>query len=118
MRFAAPESPDGESSDVELGNFTAVCPQGYPAWYFFIALVYSNWWAAGNESLFDYTGAQAQLDAFLATNPPPDIPLGTTEDCLFLDVVVPRAVFDNVKSRYNRRQSWNDYSRGAPVVIW
>ncbi|ETI26891.1 hypothetical protein G647_09990 [Cladophialophora carrionii CBS 160.54] len=36
-----------------------------------------------------------------------------TEDCLFLDVIVPKKVFDGARSRIKRRQS-----NGAPVVVW
>ncbi|KAI9739023.1 MAG: hypothetical protein M1835_003214, partial [Candelina submexicana] len=44
----------------------------------------------------------------LLSNIPPQDPR-TTEDCLFLDVVVPKQIFD---------QSANRSSRGAPVLVW
>ncbi|KAI9869951.1 MAG: hypothetical protein M1823_008896, partial [Watsoniomyces obsoletus] len=61
---------------------------------------------------FNYTQAEEQLQASLAAGggsaaatPAP----GITEDCLFLDVHVPKAVFDSAQK--NR-------GGGAPVLVW
>ena len=114
-------APKGKSSKVETGNFPAVCPGALPAWYLFIAIPYQNAWAAGNESSFNYPQAQAQLDAYLATNPALSSLPSTTEDCLFLDVYVPKPVFQEGNSRAKGRDGrpeWSDNGGGAPVVIW
>lgn len=64
---------------------------------------------AGETESFDYPAAVAQVDEFVKeagipavyAQPNPAI----TEDCLFLDVVVPKAVYDGGEAK-------------APVVVW
>lgn len=74
---------------------------------------------AGNASEFNFTAAEEQLEALLATSPPEFAPSpATTEDCLFLDVVVPQAIFDGVDDSESKHHGWTDQRPGAPVVIW
>ena len=84
----------------------------------YIAAQFSAYVVAGNVSEFNYTAAEAELEEILAALPPAEPDPATTEDCLFLDVVVPQAIFDNANNRYRKRQGWTDHRGGAPVVIW
>jgi carboxylesterase type B len=68
---------------------------------------------AGNASSFNLTLAEQQLQIASQNAPPPKVDPRTTEDCLFLDVIVPKKVFDSGKSRIKGRQS-----SSAPVVVW
>jgi carboxylesterase type B len=70
---------------------------------------------AGNGSTFNTTAVVQQLEIEEQNAPPAQLDPRTTEDCLFLDVIVPKKVFDgaNSNSRIKRRQS-----SGAPVVVW
>lgn len=94
-----------------------LCPQGNPAWQY-IAAQFSAWFIAGNSSEFNFTAAEIELEQVLATLGPVEPDPATTEDCLFLDVVVPQAIFDNANNRYRKRQDWTDHRGGVPVVIW
>ena len=71
--------------------------------------------AYGNTSDFNYTMAVQQVEQYIAsgaanTGPTP----GETEDCLFLDVHVPKKVFDGAQKGH-----WHQGdSDGAPVLVW
>lgn len=71
--------------------------------------------AEGNAENFNYTAANIQAQLYLQTlgNLSTQPPVGESEDCLFLDVVVPKAVFDGAQRRYHRRNTG-----GAPVLVW
>ena len=55
---------------------------------------------------FDYNAAAAQVNAS-AANVGKLVDPRTTEDCLFLDVHVPKAIFDA-----------QGQGKGAPVLVW
>jgi acetyl esterase/lipase len=107
-------APTGRNTVVQNGSVDRICPQAYPAWLavgdeFVAALI------AGNGSTFNTTAVVQQLEIEEQNAPPAQLDPRTTEDCLFLDVIVPKKVFDgaNSNSRIKRRQS-----SGAPVVVW
>ena len=113
LRFAAPVSPTGRDPQVQDGSEGRICPQAIPAWTL-IATQFITSLVLGNVSSFNYTTAEQLLQQYLssgAASAPPTP--GTTEDCLFLDVIVPKAIFDNANNR-RRQQS----GTGAPVLVW
>ena len=68
--------------------------------------------APGNLSSYNYTALNDALQEYLKNTPHTDQTDGrATEDCLFLDVIVPKAVFGKANNR-------KDTSGGAPVVVW
>lgn len=106
LRFAAPVPPKGRSTNVNQGTIGTICPQADPVWLL-IGLSFITALATGQP--FNYSEAFAKYKAVLASipteSPKPDP--GTTEDCLFLDVFVPKGVFDTRKK-----------GRGASVLVW
>ena len=112
LRFAAPVAPTARNTVVQNGSVGRICPQAGPAWEL-IASEFVQSLIAGNESSFNLTEAEQQLQAYLQTASPTQPDPRTSEDCLFLDVIVPKKVFDGTNSRIKRRQS-----SGAPVVVW
>lgn len=112
LRFAAPVAPTGRNPVVQDGRFSPICPQAAPAWSP-IGGQFVNAFAQGNASSFDYAAAVAQLQAAAAQAPPYMPSPQETEDCLFLDVIVPKSIFDNRNNRYKRHDK-----AGAPVLLW
>ncbi|KAH0842510.1 hypothetical protein AYO21_06686 [Fonsecaea monophora] len=112
LRFAAPVPPSGRNNVVQNGSVDRICPQAIPGWYP-ISSEFVQYLIAGNATSFNYTQAEEQLQIALqnAKPTPPDPRM--SEDCLFLDVIVPKKVFDGSKSRVRRRQN-----AGAAVVVW
>ncbi len=91
---------------VQNGSFGRICPQAVPNWSP-IASELEAYIVAGNVSSFNYTALNDQLQISLQNAPPtPQTDGRATEDCLFLDVIVPKAVFDKASTyRRRRRQS-------------
>jgi carboxylesterase type B len=86
LRFSAPIAPFAVEPGIQDGGSTSVkCVSATP-----------NWVLVGEEFLIEGLGA-VDVDAGyqppnLTTLPPPGE--GISEDCLFLDVLTPKAVFD------------------------
>ncbi|KAK5076791.1 hypothetical protein LTR64_005729 [Lithohypha guttulata] len=115
LRFAAPVAPTGRNPVVQNGSFSPICPQALPGWSP-VGNAFAAAFAAGNASTFNYTAAVAAAQAAAATAAPYQPSPQETEDCLFLDVVVPRPIFDNANSNSMRRKRAS--GPGAPVLIW
>lgn len=102
-RFRAPQPPAVNRSVVQTGTQERICPQADPAWLV-IAEAYIPLYLAGqtvfNES--EFSSATSSATSAIPVQDP-----ATNEDCLFLDVVVPEAIFDNAGKGY-----------GAPVLVW
>ena len=103
----------GRNNVVQDGSVGRICPQAVPGWVpvqdeFVADLI------AGNASSFKLTQAEQQYQIGSQNAPPPTVDPRTTEDCLFLDVIVPKKVFDGANSRSKGRQA----SDGVPVVVW
>lgn len=77
-----------------------VCPQAEPAWLD-TAVQFITGTSFVNVTPIDYSNY----------NPGP-IKAGTTEDCLFLDVLVPKQVYNS------HTFDTNKISGGAPVIVW
>lgn len=91
---------------VDQGLVGRVCPQANPAWYL-IASEFDPAYLAGKP--FNASAAEAAVAAASAS--PPSIDPRETEDCLFLDVVVPEQVFAQIRNSTSA-------SKGAPVLVW
>ena len=100
LRFAAPVAPTGRNPVVQNGSVGVICPQAIPAWSP-IGTNFSAAWAEGMS--FNFSAAVAVLEASNASAPMADP--RTTEDCLFLDVFVPKAVFHSTGKK-------------AAVLVW
>ena len=107
LRFSPPQQPTTNRNTTQTGNRAVICPQTTPAW-----LQFAEPWIYQYLAGAPITLTQAQLDAAnasqtLATVIPQDAT--ASEDCLFLDVVVPKNVFNKEGSTK---------SKGAPVMVW
>ena len=102
-RFAAPRPPAVNRAVVQQGLPDRICPQANPAWLA-TAAAYIPQYLAGqtNFTPSDFNMSSTSASSALTPQDP-----RTTEDCLFLDVVVPQDIFDNA-----------DNGTGAPVLVW
>lgn len=98
LRFAPPVSPSTRHKVFNNGLNFAICPNAGPAW----SSVANKWLTEGIGSINITAGYTIPN----ITTAPPAL-AGTNEDCLFLDVLVPKEVFDD-----DMRE------KGAPVVVW
>lgn len=100
-RWRIPQPPETDRSNIQAGLPNRICPQANPAWLE-IADQFLELYLAGqtrfNTSSFNKTSS--------GSAPAPQDPQ-TTEDCLFLDVVVPKPIFETAGN-----------SSGAPVLVW
>lgn len=103
-RFRAPVPPRGRSKTVNQGKIGRICPQADPAWLL-IAAQFLPAYLTGKP--FNASAAEAALAANSSLGPPQDP--RTSEDCLFLDVIVPQKVFRHVGDAKNA---------AAPVLVW
>ena len=98
--------PTGRNTTINDGGIGVVCPQANPAWGL-IAPGFDAAYLAGKP--YNLSAAQASLPSSSGSLPKQDP--RTTEDCLFLDVVVPRSIFQQASNSING-------SSGAPVLVW
>ncbi|KAF7502765.1 hypothetical protein GJ744_005182 [Endocarpon pusillum] len=108
-RFAAPVPPVGRNPVVQNGSIGAVCPHAAPAWSP-VGAAFTAAYVTGQP--FNFSAAVAALQASNTSAPAPDP--RTSEDCLFLDVIVPKPVFD-AGQRYHKRGCKR---QGAAVLVW
>ncbi len=109
LRFAAPIKPQGRNPVVQAGSIGAVCPHALPVWQA-IATDFVGAVVTGHLP-FNYDTALAALKSSNTSVP---IDGRTKEDCLVLDVIVPKEIFDTVRKSDKRRNQPN----GAPVLVW
>ncbi|OAA32796.1 carboxylesterase family protein [Moelleriella libera RCEF 2490] len=94
-RFQPPVAVSTVNRTVNDGSEAGkICPQGYPEW-----TVVRNAARSGRSP--------TQLRQELESDP------RQSEDCLFLDVVVPKSVFEE-----NTCQEGKALGKGAPVMVW
>ncbi|KAI1057383.1 hypothetical protein LB507_011532 [Fusarium sp. FIESC RH6] len=104
LRFRAPVPPLANRDQIQTGDEVRACPQGIPLWQ---ARAVKPTAEYSNGKEFSLGSWEADIKNYTpATGKPPP---PTTEDCLFLDVHVPRQVFDDAK----RGKSCN-----TPVLVW
>lgn len=94
---------------IDQGLVGRVCPQANPAWEL-IAAQFDPAYLTGKP--FNASAAQAAIAA--AADSPPSIDPRTTEDCLFLDVIVPEQIFN----KGSNSSSGKNAAAGAPVLVW
>ena len=103
LRFAPPKPPRTNRSTVNDGQDGRICPQAVPQWSkerpLFLQAYYEG---MGNVSSF--TNAVPPGINITGVAPGPRDPR-TNEDCLFLEVIVPKTVYHSSTSR-------------APVFVW
>ncbi|KAF2769025.1 carboxylesterase family protein-like protein [Teratosphaeria nubilosa] len=100
-RFKAPQPPATNRSVVQQGLPDRICAQANPAWLA-IAEAYIPEYLAGQTTFNSSSFKTSSTTSGLPAEDP-----RTTEDCLFLDVVVPEKVFNNAGKGYD-----------APVLVW
>ncbi|RFN54486.1 carboxylesterase family protein [Fusarium flagelliforme] len=104
LRFRAPVPPLTNRDVIQTGEEVRACPQGIPLWQ---ARAVKPTAKYSNGKEFNLQNWEADIKNYTPTagKPPPP----TTEDCLFLDVHVPRKVLDNAKE-----------GKGCdtPVLVW
>jgi cholinesterase len=108
LRFAAPVPPRGRNETVDDGSVARICPQAYPRIAAINQIFNSRYSLTGDTDLEGIQNATRGFD--YPRNTPQDP--RATEDCLFLDVMVPQGVFDKAHSRPYRP------GKGAAVMVW
>ncbi|KAL8874457.1 MAG: hypothetical protein Q9174_000202 [Haloplaca sp. 1 TL-2023] len=106
LRFRASIPPQQANRSVDQGLVGRVCPQANPAWRA-IAAQFIPAYLAGDT--FNTSAAEAAIAAATASSP--SIDPRTTEDCLFLDVIVPEGIFEQASNSTANNS-------GAPVLVW
>lgn len=106
LRFRAPLPPQGRNKTVDDGSVGRICPQASPAWEL-IAAVFDPDYLEGKP--FNLSATVAGLASASGSAPSQDP--RTTEDCLFLDVVVPQNILKSASNIKN-------LTSGAPVLVW
>ncbi|KAK7539308.1 acetylcholinesterase [Phyllosticta citribraziliensis] len=101
LRFKAPESPAFDRSAVRTGSEGKICPQALPRWAGISRVWLTDYITRGviPPSLPSPGDLSNPSGATLLSDP------RQTEDCLFLDVLVPQDVYEKPTTR------------GAPVVV-
>ncbi|KAF3797179.1 Carboxylesterase patB [Colletotrichum gloeosporioides] len=108
LRFRAPEPPATSRSVVETGASGRLCPQSSPAWLSEAIAFVTN---VTQGLAFNSSAFREQRSANTSTTPVRQPDPRTNEDCLVLDVVVPKSAFEQ-----HRPTNISDSS--VPVLVW
>ncbi|KAH7360253.1 prolyl oligopeptidase-like protein [Rhexocercosporidium sp. MPI-PUGE-AT-0058] len=120
LRFSPPLAPSGRNTTVNNGQNSVICPQAGPAWISEATEFIADLLTGQNISEYTHPSmmpepSNTNLTSLLMPGP------GVSEDCLFLDVIVPEKVFNITKtngtSGYHEVQC-EQVSSGAPVLVW
>ncbi|KAF2089528.1 alpha/beta-hydrolase [Saccharata proteae CBS 121410] len=114
LRFAKPMPPQGRSRTVDDGSVVRQCPQAEPTLTSASEAYIYNYAKTGSTSL-DSISARAAAPAAPAApagSSDSNSSSGYTEDCLFLDVMVPQTIFDR------RTNNSSSNHTGAAVMVW
>lgn len=107
LRFRAPLPPTGRNATVNDGSIGRVCPQANPAWLLTVPTFVEDY-LTGQP--FNASTNSSSSSASAGNTLPPQDPR-TTEDCLFLDILSPKAVLSKA-SRGSGQKG------GVPVLVW
>lgn len=146
LRFSPPLAPQDRNTTVNNGQQGTVCPQSNPgmmstsygrpksnsaAVWLETAVPFLTAYLGGqNISNFTYPRASQNLTEKLNISSIPLPDPRTTEDCLFLDVIVPRTIFNSKNGRESRQHPFDSRYHsgkpqkeaashgGAPVLVW
>ena len=105
LRFRAPVPLRNRSRAIDQGKIGRICPQADTSWSA-IAAQFIPLYLAGKA--FNPSAFQATLANISSRLPAPQDPRAS-EDCLFLDIVVPQKVFE---------QAAPHRTPSAPVLLW
>jgi hypothetical protein len=108
LRFRAPLAPETNRSTIRNGSESITCAQGIPNWQFVALDVISPYIAS--QKPFNLTSWEAGFENASGTVPS-DLNAHSTEDCLFLDVHVPRKVLEQTQINPGAL-------KGASVLVW
>ncbi|KAL9635401.1 MAG: hypothetical protein Q9164_003478 [Protoblastenia rupestris] len=109
LRFAAPVPPRNESQAVVNGSEARNCPQAFPCW-FHVQTEFVEANLSGNPFDFDAAIEEQFADPSCSqAEPAAERTPEESEDCLFLDVIVPESIF--------AKRSVKSSSRGAAVIV-
>ncbi|KAJ6187121.1 hypothetical protein N7519_002029 [Penicillium mononematosum] len=95
LRWKAPVPPLTNRSAIQSNAESITCAQATPSWQMRTSQYTNDYLKTGNVPNVSYSGLTA-------------ISAGGVEDCLFLDVQVPRKIFDNAKTD----------KKLSPVLVW
>lgn len=107
LRFRAPVPPEEDRCEVQTGSIGRVCPQASPIWSEDIAPSFIKAVLSGHPQSFNKS-TNISSYPYHYQEPDPRV----TEDCLFLDVVAPKKIFDRAQD-----ESSSDCNL-APVLVW
>ena len=108
LRFRAPVLPRTNSHGVNNGSVGRVCPQASAA-AGTISFEYALAYVQGQRP--NVTQLEAQLPDLIAHLPPQDPRV--SEDCLFLNVIVPESVLHSAQNTTPAKRA-----KLAPVLVW
>ncbi|KIM96619.1 hypothetical protein OIDMADRAFT_170366 [Oidiodendron maius Zn] len=109
LRFTAPTLPTTIDRNLNLGQHGAICPQASPLWLELTSPQVIEAVLTG-QSLANITNQPIPDPSTLNRSSFPEPDPRTSEDCLFLDVVVPTSIYSN-------RLANSFGGRGAPVFV-
>ncbi|KAK4612174.1 Carboxylesterase patB [Fulvia fulva] len=106
LRFREPAYPKLDRVRVKTGDVERICPQARTVWSA-TSLQFVQQYLQGKTQFlptdFPVNGS-AVLDAFVQSQDPRE-----SEDCLFLNIMVPKQIFDNRKNRKTKK---------AAALVW
>jgi carboxylesterase type B len=106
-RFKAPKAVTTTNRTLNNGQVASRCPQTHPFWLY-----------DGAKIAQGVPASQLQPVQFNISEIPPMDP-EESEDCLFLDVMVPLKIFNSVPRREtSKRHTKEVASKAAPVLVW
>ena len=100
LRFTAPVAPTVNRTQVQTGLPDRICAQAFPMWGA-ISTQFIEEYLAG-QTIFNASSFNTSTGGAA-----PSIDPRTTEDCLFLDVIVPQKILKSAGK-----------GSGAPVLVW
>lgn len=108
LRFAKPVPPNGFNSSIDDGSVGGICPGVQPSW-----LEVGGQFLDANikNEPFNFTAVNTSFYAGLETAEQPLQDPRTTEDCLFLAVIVPKKTYESSTRTSNT-------TSGSPVLVW
>lgn len=108
LRFAKPIIPQGSNTSIDDGSVGRICPGIQPTWLG-VGGQFLNAYTKNEQ--FNFTAVNDTFYAGLDTADPPFKDPRTTEDCLFLDVIVSKRTFESSQLSPNGKS-------GSPVLVW
>lgn len=114
LRFRAPVPPKTNRTAIQIGSETRTCPQGVPRWQAAVSGAMGRFFDPAvpfNLTIWEDTVRHA---------PQPDVDFNaaSSEDCLFLDVHVPKTVLESADKASPPKPSNKKKNKGAPVLVW